>query len=126
MSTNTRRGIIVSIICIVIAAGIFALTFSMLGCGSNPVVRRETGEFTGTVCGIGMEIDGDNVKTYAITHMPGDVIVPIELDAKNCYLVARGAYRTSGDGTIRFKGEIVYYKDGTVKYNVHEITKIPF
>jgi hypothetical protein len=126
MSIDTRKTIIVSIICIVIAAGIFAIAFSMFGCVSNPVVRRATGEFTGTVCGIGMEIDGDRVKTYAITHMSGDVIVPIELDAKNCYLVARGAYRTSGDGTIRFKGEIVYYKDGTVKYNVYEITKIPF
>ena len=63
MSINTRKTIVGSIICIVMAAGLFALAFFMFGCGENPVVRRATGEFTGTVCGIGVEIDGDNVKT---------------------------------------------------------------
>lgn len=124
MSINTRKAIIVSIICIVIAAGIFALVFSMFGCGSNPVVSREEGFFYGTVYGIGMDVDGDDVKTYAITYVDG-VIVPVELDAEYVKSVGYGIKILKGTGTLSFDGEKITYKDGTVKYTVKKIIRTP-
>lgn len=122
MSINTRKAIIVSIICIVIAAGIFALAFSMFGCGSNPVVSREEGKYFGTIYGISVDVDGDNVKTYAVTYVDG-VIVPLELEPWQCK--SCGIKMLKGSGSVAFNGEKVTYKDGTIKYIVHEVVVLP-